>query len=151
MSATYTVDKSEVYNDVGRTTGYTGAKMQGDDDAYSRISTVAGDDDQLERFWTEACDSITDSVKEYVSSVTTTPNYSLTLSLPSNYDASLTNSITSRMKSYIVASMLAKWFRITNKAEATDYAQEAAALLTDIIGRIYHRTRPTRTQISITT
>ena len=37
------IDKAKVYEEVAQTTAYTGAKMDGDEKAYERISTIDGD------------------------------------------------------------------------------------------------------------
>ena len=50
----FQIQKDTVYNEVAKTTSYTGAKMEGDEGAYDRIFTTDEDKIMLERFWNES-------------------------------------------------------------------------------------------------
>lgn len=54
MEITLTVNKEDVMREVAVTTAYTGAKMDKDENALQRISTVDEDESHLERFWEES-------------------------------------------------------------------------------------------------
>lgn len=54
MEITLTVNKEDVMREVAVTTTYTGAKMDKDENALQRISTVDEDESHLERFWEES-------------------------------------------------------------------------------------------------
>lgn len=54
MEVTLSLSRSAVFNEVARSSSYTGAKMPGDADAYARIPTVDEDEDELCRFWDES-------------------------------------------------------------------------------------------------
>ncbi len=54
MEITLSISKEEVMQEVAVTTAYTGSKMDNDDNALHRISTVDEDENHLERFWEES-------------------------------------------------------------------------------------------------
>ena len=70
---TLTVNKAYVYDEVAKTTAYTGAKMKDDADAYDRIFTTDEDRMMLERFWVEACNGATEEFKQFIVNVSDQP------------------------------------------------------------------------------
>lgn len=157
-NVTLTVEKDDVYNEVAKTTAYAGKKMVDDDKAYERIFTTKSDRSMLERFWDESCNVATDIFKPFISSVsskvtitaedntkTEVEAYSVQLLMSSAFDTTLTDSILSSLRSFFVASIVAKWFVITNKQEAEPYAKDAVAFMQDVKRKIYYRKKPTRT------
>lgn len=54
MEITLSISKEDVMQEVAVTTAYTGGKMDNDDNALYRISTVDEDENHLERFWEES-------------------------------------------------------------------------------------------------
>lgn len=54
MEITLSISKEDVMQEVAVTTAYTGGKMDNDDKALHRISTVDEDENHLERFWEES-------------------------------------------------------------------------------------------------
>jgi len=150
----FNISKRAVYNEVAKTTSYTGAKFTGDDDAYLRIFTTDEDRLMLERFFNEASASITDLVKPFIVSVSTNSdpaelnidnNYDVTLELSSRYDTTLNGSVHDAIFSFFVNLIIAKWYRFTNKGEEKIYADAAAHFINDINSKIYYRRKPTRT------
>lgn len=150
---TLTVSKEDVYNEVAKTTAYIGMKMQGDDDAYERIFTTEGDRDMLERMWVEACNTATDALKQFATSVSghetsstakTDDDYVVTLGVSSRYDDTLTQGIEAGLANFFVAALVSKWCTLTDKGEAASYGTDAQALLSDVVGKIYHKRRPER-------
>lgn len=147
------VNKSYVYVEVAKTTSYTGAKMQGDDNAYTRIFTTDDDRMMLERFWAEACSSATELLKPFITKVSEHPvshgvelsnNYEVELELSSMFDTSLSDSINLSLFSFFVSYIVGKWYKFTNKNEAENYISEAELALGDIKRKIYYRKKPTR-------
>lgn len=63
-SIEFQIAKGEVYNEVAKTTSYTGAKMENDEDAYDRIFTTDEDKAMLERFWNESKNMVAGSLKK---------------------------------------------------------------------------------------
>ena len=171
MEITLTVDKAAVMAEVAQTTSYTGAKMEGDTDAFDRISTVDEDEKQLERFWDE---SRADLCQELIGLVTfdgmvnrpviinpplvTTgaalpanptvetfrEHYELRLDVSRSFDEALLPSMKVSLFSFFVQNIAAKWYIYTNKKEAGEYADKATALLDDLHRKAMYKKRPTR-------
>ena len=141
-------------HEVAKATSYTGAKIMGEDPgAYDRISTTDEDRELLERYWVEACSLATDTLKPWLSEVGSQPihhgvdittDYEATLSMSDRYDASLTDSVQAALLSFFVATILSKWYRLTNKGETEAYATEAASQLRSVEEKICYRKKPVR-------
>lgn len=139
-----TVVKTAVYNEVAKTTSYTGAKMVGDEDAYLRIFTTDEDQEMLERFWDEAVSGAEEQFKPFIVSTSNGENFTATLSMSSSFDINLKNSIEKSLFSYMVAMIVAKWYRIANKQEAESYGNDAIGAMDDVMKKIYYRKKPVR-------
>ncbi len=145
ITAVFQVSKDEVYEEVAKTTSYTGAKMQGDEGAYKRIFTLDADRVMLDRFWTETCDDVTEQFKPFLTSVDSTdPEYKVSLSLSCAWDSNLQGSINTNLFSFFVNSVVAKWFKFGNKPETESYATEALGIMDDIMSKVYYKKKPTR-------
>ncbi len=144
MEITLKVNKETVYDEVAKTTEYTGAKMD-DEHAYEVISTTDEDKAMLERFWNECKNMICNSLKKaLVSEVEAEGEYSLTLGLSTAFDESLTESMQRSLFSFFVMNITAKWYTFANKSEATGYATEAATYIEDIMRKAFFKKKPTR-------
>lgn len=138
------IKKEEVYNEVAKTTSYTGAKMD-DDAAYERIFTTEEDKTLLERFWDESKNAIAGSLKKFLTSEEEADgNYTLTLELSASFDENLLESMERSLFSFFVMNITAKWYTFTNKGEATDYAAGAASNLEDILRKAFFKRKPQR-------
>jgi hypothetical protein len=153
IEVTLTVSKQRVYDEVAKTTSYTGSKMQGDDSAYDRIFTTDSDRSMLERFWTEACNAATEKLKKFLVSVSDNSegstidlsrDYVVELELSSSYDENLTESIQASLFSFFVSVIVGKWFKFTNKDEADKYIADAVGMMNDVMAKIYYRKKPKR-------
>ncbi len=158
--------------EVAVTTAYTGGKMDNDENALHRISTVDEDENHLERFWEE---SRADICQELIGLVTfegmvrsiikpidpTDPvfprataieqpgllqkqHYELRLDVSKSFDEALLPSMKLSLFSFFVHSIVAKWYIYTNKGEAGDYADKASTLLDDIHRKAVYKKKPTR-------
>ena len=144
METILKVSKAKVYEEVAKTTEYTGAKMD-DANAYDKISTTDEDAIMLERFWNESKNTICQSMKKVLQSEEESDGeYVLTLVLSSAFDASLKESMERSMFSYFVMNITAKWYTFANKSEATGYATEAATYIEDIMRKAYFKKKPSR-------
>lgn len=145
MEVTLTISKEAVYDEVAKTTEYTGAKMD-DEHAYEVISTTEEDKTMLERFWNECKNMVCNSLKKVLVSENETEEgaYVLTLGLSSAFDESLTESMQRSLFSFFVMNITAKWYTFVNKSEATGYATEAATYIEDIMRKAFYKKRPTR-------
>lgn len=144
------VDKARVYNEVAQTTGYTGAKMTGEEneDAYDRILTTDEDASQLERFWVETCNTATEKFKPFLLSVSgrDEDSYEVELELSSAFDVNLRDSIESSLFSFFVTSIVSKWFKIANKGESDSAVADAVGMMEDVLRKIYYRKKPKRVE-----
>lgn len=147
------IQKLSVYDEVAKTTSYTGAKMQEDEGAYDRIFTTDADRLMLERFWNEACDGATEQLKPFLNSAVTqnvshgvdlTADYDVTLALSNSYDRNLDASVLTSLYSYFVSFIVSRWYKFTNKNEAESYFNDAVGMMDDVMRKLYYRKKPTR-------
>lgn len=144
MEHTLSVNKEDVYNEVAKTTSYTGAKMD-DEAAYDRIFTTEEDKTMLERFWDESKNTICNSMKKFlVNEKESNDTYTLTLNLSASFDESLLESMERSLFSFFVMNITAKWYTLANKKEATDYAAGAATNVEDIMRKAFFKKKPKR-------
>ena len=145
MEITLTVSKVSVYNEVAKTTSYTGAKMVGDEGAYNRIFTPDEDQEMLERFWDESRAEVAQAFIRMVSSEGMDGDaYNLVLHVSEAFDDSLLPGMQLGLYSYFVNSLAGKWYVYTNKGEAGDYIDRGSALLEEVKEKAMHKKRPTR-------
>lgn len=139
---TLTVSRKEVYEEVDKTTDYTGTKlMDGDKGARDRIVATQTDLKELSRFWEEACVAANERLKEMYESgsLPTAEDYSATLNVSIAFDKSLVPSVAATLKSYFIKMITGKWYVFANKGEAGDYLSEAASLMEDVRRKLYSR------------
>lgn len=144
MEHTLSVNKENVYNEVAKTTSYTGAKMD-DKAAYERIPITDEDRVMLERYWSESKNTICNSMKKFlVDEQENGGTYTLTLELSASFDESLLESMERSLFSFFVMNITAKWYTLANKQEATDYAAAAATNVEDIMRKAFFKKKPKR-------
>lgn len=143
MIITFEINKQDVYEEIAKTTAYTGKKM--DDSLYEKIFTTDSDKEMLQRFWLESKTTICQYLKKVLESeIETNDIYTLTLNVSSAFDTSLQDSMLNSLYSFFVMNITAKWFNFTNKAEAAGIASEAATYLDDIKRKACYKIKPTR-------
>lgn len=150
MEITLSISKEDVMQEIAVTTAYTGGKMDNDEKALHRISTVDEDENHLERFWEE---SRADLCQELIGLVTyegmmndniTPEQYELRLDVSKSFDEALLPSMRLSLRSFFVHNIVAKWYIYTNKGEAGDYADKATTLLDDIHRKAVYKKKPRR-------
>ncbi len=172
MEITLSIRKEDVMAEVAVTTAYTGGKMEGDENALHRISTVDEDEKHLERFWEEcradlcqeliglvtfegmAADTIivgpigpADPIRPAAAILPPTgakKHYEVRLEVSKSFDEALLPSMKLSLFSYFVQGIASKWYIYTNKKEAGEYADKAATLLDDIHRKAVYKKKPTR-------
>ena len=150
-SATLTVNKEAVMQEVDKATSYTGKKIdeatppaEGQETAYDRVRTTAATKEILTRFWDEAASMATVRMMRYISSVTKDTAYTAQLSLTERWDEALLPDMNKSLFSYFVSFILSRWFKVANKAEAETYMADATAMLDNVMRGIYFRSAPVR-------
>lgn len=142
---TFHIAKKSVYDEVAKTTAYTGVKMDDDDKAYSRIFATDADQEMLERFWNESKNTIAGELKTLLSSEQEiNGDYTLTLEVSNSFDDSLRSSMERSLFSFFVMNIVSKWYVFTNKKEAGAYAESALSDMEDVARKAYFKKRPTR-------
>lgn len=142
---TLKIIKADVWDEVTKTTAYTGDKMIGDEGAYERILMTDEDSKVLQRFWEEAAAVANDRLKEMlVASGTVTADYDIRLHVSNAYDQILNDSVQAALRSFFIAAIVARWCKFANKGEADSYAKDAEAMMEDVRHKLYSRKRPRR-------
>lgn len=145
MEMTLTATRTNVFEEVAKTTAYTGSKAVGDETAYERMLAKDADREMLARFWEETCADACDTLRRLV--VTDEDDgetFSLTLALSASFDTALERSIQKDFFSYFVLSVTGKWFAIANKEEAGGYGKAAADTLLGLHRKALLKRRPQR-------
>ena len=141
----FQITKSETFQEIAKTTSWTGAKMKGDVSAYDRIFTTDEDKEMLERFWNESKNSAADKLKKVLVAETEHNGiYTLELGLSNSFDENLIESMRRSLFSFFVLNITAKWYTLTNKEEAEGYAATAASLLDDFLHKAFYKKKPVR-------
>lgn len=148
---------SEIIYDVQNKTYLTGRSAASGDNHAHVANMQANDDDenaaQVLRSITMASAILSNRLAEFVDAAMSTADnetlnagddISITLSMPSNFNSSVAQTIGEAAHQFIVATAVADWFAITAKGETTDYTGVAAESLRVIEEAICKRCRPRR-------
>ena len=149
--STLTIKKSDVYEEVAKTTAYIGAKNKLEDgkSAFDQVFVTDADLTMIERFFNESLDALINVLKRFISGGSGVDGtITWQLEMPSRFDDNLLESIKSSANSFLVNSIIGKWFEITANDKVKEYADNAAALLLDIKDKAFFKKKPTRTKIS---
>ena len=146
-----TIKRSDVYEEVAKTTAYIGAKNKLEDgkSAFDQVFVTDADLTMIERFFNESLDALRNLLKRFISGGSGV-NGTITwqLEMPSRFDDNLLSSINSSANSFLVNSIIWKWCEITANDKVKEYADNAAALLLDIKEKAFFKKKPIRTKIS---
>lgn len=148
---TLTITKSDIYEEVAKTTAYIGAKNKLEDgkSAFNQVFVTDADLTMIERFFNESLDALRNVLKRFISGGSGAEGtITWQLEMPSRFDGNLLSSINSSANSFMVNSIIGKWCEITANDKVKGYADNAAALLLDIKEKAFFKKKPTRTKIS---
>ena len=148
---TLTIEKSDIYEEVAKTTAYIGAKNKLEDgkSAFDQVFVTDADLTMIERFFNESLDALRNVLKRFISGgAGADGTITWQLEMPSRFDDNLLESIKSSAKSFLVNSIIGKWCEITANDKVKEYADNAAALLLDIKEKAFFKKKPTRKKIS---
>lgn len=146
-----TIKKSDVYEEVAKTTAYIGAKNKLEDgkSAFDQVFVTDADLTMIERFFNESLDALRNVLKRFISGGSGVDGtITWQLEMPSRFDDNLLSSINSSVNSFLVNSIIGKWCEITANDKVKEYVDNAAALLLDIKDKAFFKKKPTRTKIS---
>lgn len=148
---TLTIKKSDVYEEVAKTTAYIGAKNKLEDgkSAFDQVFVTDADLTMIERFFNESLDALRNVLKRFISGGSEVDGtITWQLEMPSRFGDNLLSSINSSANSFLVNRIIGKWCEITANDKVKEYADNAAALLLDIKDKAFFKKKPTRTKIS---
>lgn len=149
--STLTIKKSDVYEEVAKTTAYIGAKNKLEDgkSAFDQVFVTDADLTMIEQFFNESLDALRNVLKRFISGGSEVDGtITWQLEMPSRFDDNLLSSINSSANSFLVNRIIGKWCEITANDKVKEYADNAAALLLDIKDKAFFKKKPTRTKIS---
>ena len=128
-----------MYDDVAMLTAYVGAKKT-DDVSYDIVSTTEENQEMLERFWKESIETLTNALKRFNVTSNESGNIcTIQLQLSDSYNTLLTNTIQKGLESYLINNIVSKWFTITSKDDAKQYATEAGINLDGVMSKILYK------------
>lgn len=151
VDLTISIKKSDVYDEVAKTTAYIGAKNKLEDgkSAFDQVFVTDADLAMIERFYNESLDVLRNVLKRFISGGSGVDGtITWQLEMPSRFDDYLLSSINSSANSFLVNNIIGKWCEITANDKVKEYADNAAALLSDIKDKAFFKKKPTRIKIS---
>lgn len=145
-----------------------------DASAFERMELTGGDDELLGSFWDEAVGVLCLRLERYISAKVetgtggsstgdatdgTTENggdtptedndLTLTLSVSSRFNKGMEATLPLSVKSYIVSYILQRWCSVSSPGDAEYYAGLAAGFMSEVIGKVCSKTRPTRKKLGV--
>lgn len=145
------IRKSLVVDEVKKTSAYIGKKLTNADDpgAFERVALVDANEEQLDRYWTEACSAATLALSHWQIIVKEQPvhagdDYNVTLRLPDNWNATLGSSLQAAVASYLENMMLTQWLMLVDRADVESHTALAARAMAEVGRIILERVRPVR-------
>ena len=159
QSISLQLNLAEIIYDIQNKTYLTGRSISNGTPTSHIANMQANDDDenaaQILRSITTALAALRNRLAEYLSpegstctnnSLSEKDDIALSLSMPSNFNASVNNTIGEAAHQFIVASAIADWFAITAKDETTDYTEIASKSIAIIEEALCKRSRPSRSE-----
>ncbi len=158
VSATISISVAEVVYDIQNKTYLTG-KSRADGVNHRQVAQMQANDDednlnQVLRSLQTALGNLRQEFGEWIISdgnafsnqnlLPTTAKVTLNLSLPSNFNEAMLQSLTDSVHGYLVAFGISEWFVITNKADAQQYSAIAEDALKMVARALSQRLRPKR-------
>ena len=145
---TLTITKSDIYEEVAKTTAYIGAKNldKNGKSLYDQVFVTEADREMLEGFWKDSIDDISVALESILGwqKCESDINEVFCLRVSSLFNESLFNTLESTVFSYVVNKIVAEWCSVVYKDKVEDYLSKANFLLLKIDAIIYTRKRPTR-------
>ena len=146
---TIQIFQTDVYEEVAKATDYAGSKLI-DSDEGARDRILVADDDlaELGRFWEESVLATNENFKGMLVSgktknINKNTGYEAVLEVSKSFDKTLAASVQSTLRSFFIASIIAQWFKFTNKGEAKDYFLQASDMMETAERLLYSRRKPT--------
>lgn len=137
------INKADVYDEVVKTTAYTGAKQAIDDKSFDKVFMSDAEFEMLDRYWKEICAEISLKLSEWIESIET-ESAVITLNVADGFNDALTESLTQAITSYFVTSLLSKWYSIAIPALAEGMIAESILHIKRVTELVNQRKRPVK-------
>lgn len=156
------IDTDDIAYDVMNKTHLSGEAIEGEKYEQSYRVRIGYDDDeqyQLSRAISNAVASIKSELSEYLNGEQSTADnlisecvqggnvVELVLSMPSNYDSSCVDALTSGIHEFVVNKSIAEWFLLNNSQLAPTYFTLSSDAMSNVKKNLYKRERPKRPTI----
>lgn len=146
------ISKLLVYNEVKKATSYQASKLlEKDPTAYERLLATDASRELLERYWRESVSALEGALRHALKktpplslsrSVELGEDLELTLTLSSRFEESLLPAIRSGMFSFLTASILASWYRVSFPEGSATATEEASAHLAALLKKLHYKRPP---------
>lgn len=156
-NVTATIDMAWLLYDIMNETFLRGRTVQNDQNYKEVASLFASEDEEnaekLLRSIKKGFAEVKTELSEYLSesglktnnaNITAENDLTLDLTMPSNFNEAATAGVAEAVHDYLRNVAIADWYLVTNKQDATDYANLAQKALESIRKSVSKRSRPTR-------
>ena len=137
------ISKADVYEEVAKTTAYTGAKQATDEGGFDKVFLSDAETEMLDRYWNEVCTDISLRLSEWIVDVEPS-SATITLAVADGFNDALTDSLTQAITSYFVTTLLYKWYSIAMPTLAEGMVAESITHIKRVTELVNQRKRPTR-------
>ena len=137
------ISKADVFEEVAKTTAYTGAKQATDESGFDKVFLSDAETEMLDRYWNEVCTDISLRLSEWIVEVEPS-SASITLAVADGFNDALTDSLTQAITSYFVTTLLYKWYSIAMPTLAEGMVAESISHIKRVTELVNQRKRPTR-------
>lgn len=151
IKLTFTAQKSELISDIRNKTYIIGRQIEAADrDKYGLAEEMIASGDswdevEIVNCLNHALGILSLLAGEYLSTVATVGDYSVTVSVTDNFNSGVVNDIKRQLHSYLVAGAMSDWLSTHNMLElAKSYAAESQLSMETIISSLHQRVRPKR-------
>lgn len=142
------INKAAVISEAALVTAYQGGRNKNVPEDFTRVNISDADTSILDKYWNECIAEIDKELKTFITANDTSDTeYAMSLTMPSNYDSSMDDSVNASLKTYVVNAILSKWFAITDPTSSERYATIAAGAMQSARTKLWFRKKPTRTVI----
>ena len=141
------INKTNVFQSVVLSSSYVGIKTGADNPGnfYDRVTLNDGDRELFDRYWKEAADAITETLKDFICEISLEGDtLHMQLEMSGSFDSMLIPSIKEGIFSWIVALVSRDWFRVTMPEKSVEWEAAVSKICNSLLSRLYHRTRPRR-------
>lgn len=142
----FNIPRSEVEELVDQTAAYTGARSEGaDGERFDRVATADTDSPFVGRFLSEAFNTMTERLKEFVTAADCSGDaLRMSLELSDSWDPSMAAAARAALVSYLAAFVTFRWMCLTMPGKAAEWESETIRHAVALERNLFHRRPPVR-------